>query len=111
MTEIWDQSHTDYILTDVFDERHRQVQKWGVQKHTDGTSPEDYAVQVELFKNHNDHQAMHGRDNSWDTILLEEVFEALAETDPVKLREELVQSAAVIVAWIEDLESRKDNAA
>jgi hypothetical protein len=43
---------------------------------------------------------------SWLTILLEEVFEAAGEEDISRLRTELVQVAAVAVAWIEDIDSR-----
>lgn len=41
---------------------------------------------------------------AWDGILLEEVFEALAEADPAAMRAELVQAAAVIVNMIECLD-------
>jgi hypothetical protein len=41
---------------------------------------------------------------TWADILEEEIAEALAESDPVKLRAELVQSGAVIVAWIEAID-------
>lgn len=47
-----------------------------------------------------------GADVTWRHIFLEEAFEALAETDPAKLREELIQALAVGVAWIEDIDSR-----
>lgn len=43
---------------------------------------------------------------AWDGILLEEVWEALAEADPAKLRTELLQVAAVCAAWISDIDSR-----
>lgn len=43
---------------------------------------------------------------SWADILLEEVYEALAENDPVKLRTELVQVAAVAVQWIQAIDVR-----
>lgn len=42
-------------------------------------------------------------------MLLEEVFEAMAEDGPSALRTELVQVAvvaAVAAAWIEDIDSR-----
>ena len=42
--------------------------------------------------------------HSWDAILLEEVFEALAESDPVRRRAELVQVAAVAAAEIEAID-------
>lgn len=38
---------------------------------------------------------------TWANILLEEVFEGLAESDPEKLRAELVQGAAVLVRMIQ----------
>jgi hypothetical protein len=37
-------------------------------------------------------------------VLLEEVFEALAETDPAKARDELVQAVAVGVKMIEGID-------
>ncbi|MFH8405513.1 hypothetical protein ACH4FX_12170 [Streptomyces sp. NPDC018019] len=37
----------------------------------------------------------------WTGILLEEVYAALSESDPAKIRTELVQVAAVAAAWIE----------
>lgn len=37
----------------------------------------------------------------------EETAEVLAETDPVKLRTELVQVAAVAVKWIEEIDRRE----
>ena len=43
---------------------------------------------------------------SWRDILLEEVHEALAESDPAALRTELIQCAAVIQAWLWELDSR-----
>lgn len=36
----------------------------------------------------------------------EETAEVLAETDPMKLRTELIQVAAVCVKWIEEIERR-----
>ncbi|MFF0295572.1 hypothetical protein ACFYST_06175 [Kitasatospora sp. NPDC004614] len=40
----------------------------------------------------------------WTGILLEEVYEAVAEADPAKLRAELIQVAAVCAAWVHDLD-------
>jgi hypothetical protein len=42
----------------------------------------------------------------WALILLEEVYEALAEADPARLRTELIQAGAVIAAWVSDLDRR-----
>lgn len=41
---------------------------------------------------------------TWRDVFYEEVMEALAENDPEKLRTELVQVAAVIFAWLENIE-------
>jgi hypothetical protein len=43
---------------------------------------------------------------TWKHILREEFLEAMAEEDPEQLREELVQVAAVAVAWIEAIDRR-----
>jgi len=56
----------------------------------------------------NDLRVQRGEPATWEMILLEEVWEALAETDPVKLRAELIQVAAVAVAWVEDIDSRHE---
>jgi hypothetical protein len=58
------------------------------------------------WKIQNQHRVENG-DLTWDGILLEEVYEALAEADPVKLREELVQVAAVAASWVVALDRRK----
>lgn len=42
---------------------------------------------------------------TWWHVLREEIYEAFAESDPAKLRAELVQVAAMAIRWIEDLES------
>lgn len=106
------------VLAAVAEERHAQDMKWGRQDHPDGTSPDmeygwshadgtvftmaevaeqakedcDFAAQTEIL--------------TWFDILQEEFFEALAEEDPARLREELVQVAAVAVAWIEAIDRR-----
>jgi hypothetical protein len=49
-------------------------------------------------------------DPSWAAILGEEVGEALQERDPVKLRAELVQVAAMAVGWISKLDNEDSEA-
>ena len=74
------------ILASIDDERHRQVLKWGEQNHDDCT---------------------------WVAILTEEVGEAAKASLPTRLggannlRQELVQVAAVALAWLECLERRQ----
>ena len=93
------------ILEEVFQERKRQFEKWGEQNHPDGTGlggsrdDADYAqAQCKEF-------AEDGH-CTWELILREEFFEAMAETDPDKLRCELIQLAAVTVQWIQAIDRR-----
>jgi len=84
-------AETALVLSDVNHERRRQVRKWGEQHHDDAW---------------------------WCVIEMEELGEvakevfdgySLGSNDPnyvARLREELVQVAAVAVAWVEDIDSR-----
>jgi hypothetical protein len=92
------------VFADIRNERRRQDEKWGIQRHGDGTSS-TYADTADHWKDVVNEDADDGG-SKWAHILLEEIFEALSETDPARLRAELVQSAAVIVCWIEDIDSR-----
>lgn len=92
------------VLVEVAEERGRQDAKWGPQNHPDGTGKIGDSIQAitdraKCKANGPD------RDN-WRDILQEEVSEAFAETDPVKLRAELIQVAAVATAWIEAIDRR-----
>ena len=71
-------------LQDIMCERARQDEKWGKQNHQD------------LY---------------WLGILVEEVGEVakeLIEGRPHKARNELVQTAAVCLAWLECIERRRE---
>jgi hypothetical protein len=93
------------VFDDVLGERHRQLVKWGPQRHDTGTGlPGDRGLS-DWYRRDCDAAAAVG-DLTWRHILLEEVYEALAETEREPLRRELVQAAAVIFAIIEDLDNR-----
>lgn len=104
---------TRQVLLDIHKERTTQNCKWGEQNHPDGTGPDvrlfdlevlpTYGTCARIGRNHADELAADGR-SLWAPILLEEVFEALAEHDPARLRAELVQVAAVATAWVEALD-------
>lgn len=71
-------------INDVIDERKRQDKKWGTPAHTDGT---------------------------WLAILTEEIGEVAKEVlcggrtpHGYELRQELIQVAAVALAWVEDID-------
>lgn len=95
-------------IDDIIQERKRQVNKWGVQRHADGTGDIIDAKRADIMRRARDIADNGGGDVTWRMILLEEVYEAFAEFDVDKLRSELVQVAAVAAAWIEDIDSRPE---
>lgn len=94
------------IYNDVVTERQRQDEMWGDQNHySDGTDPM-FEIDREAARSLCNAEARKGETN-WTSILLEEVFEAVSEyEDTDKLRAELIQVAAVSVAWIESIDRR-----
>ncbi|MCC2030633.1 hypothetical protein [Microbacterium allomyrinae] len=111
------------VLGDVVAERARQDAKWGPPSdRMDGTGPQsrplglldvtgDWLSHVgaedlaETAKRSTDTASREGR-LTWAHILLEEVFEAFAESDRGRLRAELVQVAAVAVKWARMIDAR-----
>lgn len=92
---------TTTVLDDVRIERIAQDLKWGEQNHPDGTGP--YLKHLADEARSACGWAFYEGVGTYRHILLEEVYEALAETDPIKLKAELIQVAAVAVAWVEKL--------
>lgn len=111
-------------LLEVAMERMRQDEKWGEQNHPDDLTDawwygrEHHAARTDAFEIPSAVRAKFlcktdaDRGHlSWPRILVEEVAEAVEVVhDPVKLRAELVQVAAVAVAWIEAIDRRKGGA-
>ncbi|MCT9935107.1 hypothetical protein N5079_33390 [Planotetraspora sp. A-T 1434] len=96
------------VLADVAAERAAQDARWGLQEHPDGTGPE-YAPDADLAKRAVADALAEGR-LTWRHILHEEVLEAFAEDDASRLREELIQVAAVAVTWVQDMDRRAQSA-
>jgi hypothetical protein len=94
------------VLEEVFEERRRQDARFGPQNHPDGTGP-GYELEPSLdrIRRLND-GAVEYNELTWALILNEEVAEAFAEKDPANLRTELIQCAAICVAWCEALDRR-----
>lgn len=85
-------------------ERQRQIAKFGDQHHPDGTGrPGDTEAADRLRAAC---KANGPAEDNWRDITAEEVAEAFAETDPARLRAELIQAATVIAAWIADIDRR-----
>jgi predicted house-cleaning noncanonical NTP pyrophosphatase (MazG superfamily) len=92
------------VLADIARERENQDRVWGMQEFPDGTGPE-YARRADEAKA--ECAAAHARGElTWRHILTEEFLEALAESDLVRLREELIQTAAVAVQWVQSIDRR-----
>jgi len=94
------------VLEDVAAERARQRARFGEQRLADGTGGTFRAAGRRLSQRRCDRATAAGR-VTWTHVLEEEVSEVLAETDPERLRAELVQVAAVAVQWIEALDRRR----
>lgn len=93
------------LLQAVQRERDRQEVKWGVQDHPSfGDASQEFRTAVEhRVKAQVNQAASEGRLN-WDLILSEEIAEANAQlTNNDNLKEELIQVAAVAIAWIESV--------
>jgi hypothetical protein len=92
------------VLAEVAAERRRQDARWGEQNHPDGAGPA-YAAEAARRRAGSERAAEAGQ-LTWRHILLEEVAEAGAEHEPKRLREELIQVAAVAVAWAQAIDRR-----
>ncbi|MFG3349539.1 hypothetical protein ACGF1Z_31335 [Streptomyces sp. NPDC048018] len=90
----------------VDDERQAQLAKFGDQHHPDGTGAKYYVGMADQAREDTENAAESVNGPRWSLILLEEVYQALAEADPARLRAELVQVAAVCAAWARDIDSR-----
>ncbi|OKI45132.1 hypothetical protein [Micromonospora sp. CB01531] len=95
------------VLREVRSERYAQDAQWGTQDHPmlpaqgmEWIYVDNYRHDAEQWKVTNGYRNENGA-LAWDGILLEEVYEALSETDPAKREAELVQVAAVAVAAVQ----------
>lgn len=94
------------VLGDVGAERRRQDRKWGAgQTHPFGMGTQYQQAMADYHKARCESAAREGR-VTWEEILMEEVAEAFAESDPAKIREEMIQVAAVAVRIVEDIDER-----
>jgi mutator protein MutT len=94
------------VLAEVAAERAAQDGTHGVQHLPDGTGGGAATAEAGTARRETDAAAGAGT-LTWRHILMEEVLEALAETEPDRLRAELVQVAAVAVKWAQALDRRQ----
>lgn len=94
------------ILLEIQDERAAQDALFGVQDIPDGTGLTGDKERADRARHVCD--VMFERGNgTYRDVFYEEVMEALAESDPAKLRAELVQAVAVGVKWLEAIDRRE----
>lgn len=96
---------TRVVLGDVSRERLRQDFAIGRQDHPDGTGGAMEQITVEAVRRATQRATDRG-ELTWRNILAEQVYEAFAEQSWDMLRADLVQVAAVAVAWVEDIDRR-----
>lgn len=105
---------TARVLADIAEERGRQDDMWGQQDFPDGTGATErlfgpgpaFAEARDTLRQFCDIEHRMG-DGTHRAIVLEEVFEAMAEApNSPELRKELIQAAGTIVQWIESFDRR-----
>lgn len=103
---------TILVLDEVRREREAQDATRGVQRHQSvlDLEPEvramHYGIPTEAKAKEQCEEAFKAGRGTWADILVEEMAEAVAAPDEAARREELVQVAAVAIAWIEDIDRR-----
>jgi hypothetical protein len=95
------------VLNDAWEERMRQHAKWGEQNHPDGTRNSEWIrIERDEAREFAEHLADKG-ELTFSALLTEEFYEAMCETDPAKLRVELIQVAALACQWVEAIDRRQ----
>lgn len=94
------------ILLEIVNERDAQDALFGVQDLPDGTRADRFRPMADINRRACDEAFKYGR-GTYRHVFLEEVYEALAESDPAKLRAELIQAVAVGVKWLEAIDRRE----
>lgn len=94
------------VLTDIADERTRQDERWGKQSHPSFGRPRDLnlANSMEILGKLVCEAAAKEGHLAWKHILEEEVQEVNNARTLIDLRKELIQVAAVAVAWVESID-------
>lgn len=90
------------LVDAILGERGAQDDKWGEQNHPNGTGGPGMRELADAQRLMTEAAFKAGK-GTWRHILGEEVREAFAESDPTKLSDELIQCAAVCVAWAESI--------
>jgi hypothetical protein len=94
---------TRAVLAEIEAERQAQDAQWGEQNHPLGFGGHLNRLRADQCRAECDEAAERG-EVTWRHILLEELYEALAEGSARAARDELIQLAAVAVAAVERID-------
>lgn len=96
------------IVNQILEERDAQDALFGRQDDLpNGTGAEEMKQLADRYRYACD-AAFAAGEGTLRHVFLEEVFEAVAESDPVKLRAELLQAVAVGVKWLEAIDKQQE---
>jgi len=106
---------TPMVLVEVMRERERQEELWGEQTHPSVSFPEAapatreaiYGVPSEAVAKDRCERAFRDGVGTYADIAVEEMAEVIAAGNEADRRAELVQLAAVCVAWIESIDRQE----
>ena len=93
------------LFAEVSGELDRQFEQWGEQNHPNGTGGAYWTAAANAAKSATD-RAVKQNAVTWTQILDEEMKEAFAEENPARIREELIQVAAVALQWAAAIDRR-----
>lgn len=109
----------NFVLADISEEREEQDRKWGADReiadvpaHTLDFFGNEFdatltvGIPSERQAKRNCQSAFKQGNGTWAHIVVEELAEAVEAKTPADRRKELVQLAAVVVAWIENIDRR-----
>ncbi|MEV0617607.1 hypothetical protein AB0I81_30100 [Nonomuraea sp. NPDC050404] len=95
------------ITREVLEERMRQHRAYGQQRHRDHATYDRAEFAFAEMLTESERQVNADPEmKTWQSILLEQVYGAMAADELPAERQRLVQAAAVIMAWIEDIDTR-----
>lgn len=99
------------ILAQVAVQRRKQDKKWGEQNHPSVLYGGHYRIPHESAAKIICQRRVEANCLTWADIAIEELAEAIDAPGEMSRREELVQLAAVVVAWIENIDRNSEQLA
>jgi hypothetical protein len=100
--------HLERLLSEIASERLQQITNWPDCEHlpdgTGGVAVRQWSMEI---AKHACDRAYREGEITHAHVFEEEAMEVLAETDPEKLREELIQVMAVCAKWVKDLDESR----